>query len=187
VFPFTLYRVEPALDVVQETSGYRQIPVPLRPFPAILVMVVLLSLLPRRTVTARATTSSHATASTATAVGSCATRLLTMMMVLVVVVAVMVMMVVVVLLRRRPVLVLLRLLPVVPPFSAVILMRYHAVHDGTADVVVVRRDKIIRSSHTACVTHVNQGLTIDINYSSLWRVISHNDELSVSLYREFLL
>lgn len=138
---FTLCRVEPALDIVQKTSGDRQIPVPLRPSPAVRVVVVLLSLLPRRTVTARAPAASYATASTTATVGTCASRLLPVMMVLVVVVTVVVMMVV---------LVLLRLLPVVPTFPAVVLMCYYAVHDDTTDVVV-RRGQIIRSSNTLCV------------------------------------
>lgn len=99
-------------------------------------MVVLLSLLPRRTVTARAPAGSYA--ATSTTVGTSATRLLPVMMVLVVVMTVVVMMVV---------LVLLRLLPVVPPFPAVVLMRYHAIHDQTTDVV----GQIIRLSNKPCV------------------------------------
>lgn len=155
VFRFTLCWVEPALDIVKETSGYRQIPVPLRSFPAVRVMVVLLSLLSRWTVTTRSATSSYATPSTAAAIGACSTGLLTVMMVLIVMVAMVVVMVVV-LLRRRPVLMLLRLLSIIPPFPAIILMRYHAVHDGTADVdLVVRRDQFIRSLHTTCMVQVN--------------------------------
>lgn len=168
VFRFTLCWVEPALDIVKETSGYRQIPVPLRPFPAVRMMVVLLSLLSWWTVTTWAATSSYATASTAAAIGACSTRLLTVMMVLIVMMVVVVVMVMV-LLWRRPVLVLLRLLPVIPPFPAVILMRYHAVHDGTADIViVVRRDQFIRSLHTTCVVQENCDYKLTVNlYSSL--------------------
>lgn len=187
VFRFTLCWVEPALDIVEETSGYRQIPMSLRPFPAVRMMVVLLSLLSRWTVTTWTATSSYATPSTAAAIGACSTRLLTVMMVLIVMVTVVVMMVVV-LLRRRPVLVLLRLLPVVPPFPAVILMRYHAVHDGTADVVVVvRRDQFIRSLYTTCVVQANCDYKFQklILFILIQWIISNNDG-SVSSYRSNL-
>jgi amino acid permease len=60
---------------------------------------------------------------------------------------VMVVMVVMVLLGRLSVLVLLRLLPVIATLAAVVLVCYHAVHDGFAAVTASR---IIRSSPAVC-------------------------------------
>lgn len=156
----TLCRVESALEIVEETSGDGQVPVPLRPSSSVRVMVVLLSLLPRRTVAITASTNSYAAAATAASIGTCASSLLAVMMVLGLVVTVMMMVMVVMLLRSRPVLVLLCLLPVVPPFPTVVLMRYHAVHDDCTADVVVRSGRVIRSSHAPRVPHpVNGGST----------------------------
>lgn len=135
----TLGRVESALEVVKETSGDGQVPVSLRPSAAVRVMV-LLGLLSRgsagpSTASANATTVRY-TAADAAAAAARVTVLVLVMMV----------MVVMVLLRRLPVLVLLRLLPVVPALAAVVLVRYHAVHDGSAAAVswIIRSSLVVR-------------------------------------------
>lgn len=96
-------RIEPALEVVEETSGDGQVPVPLRPSPAVRVVVLRLSLLPRRTAPAAVAPVGAATPA--------ASVLLAVVMV--------VMVFVLVLWPRRP---------VFPALATVVLMRHHAVH-----------------------------------------------------------